>query len=109
MAKKDVVSKRLAEEIALAKRIKDRIKDRLLDLANPDEKEELAASLWLNEKGPRVGDPFVDDPLVGPTLDAFKAFGLDHRNNGDWHGLAIHLARVLFQKRRRGSEEGMDR
>jgi hypothetical protein len=110
MAKKDVVSKRLAEEIALAKRIKDRIKDppslSLPDLANPDEKEELAASLRLNEKGPRVGDPFVDDPLVGPTLDAFKAFGLDHRNDGDWHGLAIHLARVLFQKRRRGRKRG---
>jgi hypothetical protein len=64
MAKKDAVSKWLAEQIALAKRIKDRIKDpsslslldekekplSLLDLAKPDEKE--AASLWLDEKNP---------------------------------------------------------
>src|SRR5262249_4507527 len=92
MAKKDAVSKRLAEEIALAKRIKDRIKDppslSLLELADPDEKEELAASLWLDEK----------QPLLGSTLDAFKAFGLDYRSNNDWYRLVIHLARVVFQK-----------
>jgi hypothetical protein len=57
MAKKDdTVSKRLAEEIALAKRIKDRIKNppspSLLDLVTPDQLDELAASLWLNEKDP---------------------------------------------------------
>ena len=90
MAKKDAASKRLAEEIAFAKRINDRIKDppslSLLDLANPDEKEKLAASLWLDEKGPL---------LVAPILNAFKAFGLDHRSVGDWYRLAIHLARVL--------------
>jgi hypothetical protein len=95
MAKKDAVSKRLAEEIAFAKRIKNRIKDppslSLLDLANPDEKEELAASLWLDEKDPL---------LVAPILDAFKAFGLDHRSFGDWYQLAAHLARVLFARRR---------
>jgi hypothetical protein len=76
---KDAVSKRLAEEIALAKRITDRIKNppslSLLDLATPDQKEELAASLWLHEKG----------PFTGPVIRAFKAFGLDHRNNGDWY------------------------
>jgi hypothetical protein len=97
MAKKDAVSKRLAEEIALAKRIKNRIKDppslSLLDLANPDEKEKLAASLWLDEKDPL---------LVAPILDAFKAFGLDHRSFGDWYQLAAHLARVLFARRRPG-------
>jgi hypothetical protein len=68
MAKKDAVSKRLAEEIAFAKRINDRIKDppslSMLDLANPDEKEKLAASLWLDEKDPL---------LVAPILEAFKA------------------------------------
>jgi hypothetical protein len=97
MAKKDAVSKRLAEEIAFAKRINDRIKDppslSLLDLANPDEKEKLAASLWLDEKGPL---------LVAPILEAFKAFGLDHRSIGDWYRLAAHLARVLFARRRPG-------
>jgi hypothetical protein len=94
MAKKDAVCNRLAEEIALAKSIDEGIKDSpspgLLDLATPDEKEKLAASLWLNEK----------DPFFGPILDAFRAFGLDHRNDGDWHKLVFHLARVLFPKRR---------
>ena len=97
MAKKDAASKRLAEEIAFAKRINDRIKDppslSLLDLANPDEKEKLAASLWLDEKDPL---------LVAPILNAFKAFGLDHRSVGDWYRLATHLARVLFARRRPG-------
>ena len=65
----------------------------LLDLANPDEKEKLAASLWSDEKDPL---------LVGPMLAAFKAFGLDHRSFGDWNSLAIHLARVLFTRRRPG-------
>jgi hypothetical protein len=90
MAKKDAVSKRLAEEIGLAKHIKERIKDSsslsLLDLATPDEKKKLAASLWLDEED--------------PVLHAFKAFGLDHRNDGDWCRLVFYLARVLFPKRR---------
>ena len=74
---KDAVSKRLAEEIALAKSIKDRTRNppslSLLDLATPDQQEELAASLWLDEK----------DPFMGPVIRAFKTFGLDHRSNGD--------------------------
>jgi hypothetical protein len=95
MAKKDAVSKRLAEEIALTKRITDGIKNNppspgLLDLATPDQRDELAASLWLNEK----------DPFFGPISRAFKAFGLDHRNHSDWHGLVARLARVLFPIRR---------
>ena len=98
MAKKDAVSKRLAEEIDFAKRIKNSSKNHppspsLLDLANPDEKEKLAASLWSDEKDP---------VLVGPVLAAFKGFGLDHRSYGDWNSLAIHLARVLFIRRRPG-------
>ena len=56
MAKKDAVSKRLAEEINFAKHIKNSKKDSpsfsLLDLASPDEKEKLAASLWSDEKDP---------------------------------------------------------
>ena len=99
MAKKDAVSKRLAKEIALAKRTKDSIKNppsfSLLDLATPDQKKELAASLWLDEK----------DPFVGPLIRAFKAFGLDHRNNDDWYDLAAHLARVLFQKHQPGPQK----
>jgi hypothetical protein len=97
MAKKDdAVSKRLAEEIALAKRITDGIKNNaphgLLDLATADQRDELAASLWLNEK----------DPFFGPVSRAFKAFGLDHRNHRDWYRLVACLARVLFPVRRPG-------
>jgi hypothetical protein len=93
MAKKDdAVSKWLAEEIALTKLIKDNPPSpSLLDRATPDQKEKLAASLWLDEK----------DPVFGPVIRAFRAFGLDHRNNGDWYSLALHLARVLFPGRRR--------
>jgi hypothetical protein len=95
--KDDAVSKRLAEEIALAKRITDGIKNNppspgLLDLATPDQRDELAASLWLNEK----------DPFFGPVSRAFKAFGLDHRNHRDWYTLVACLARVLFPVRRPG-------
>jgi hypothetical protein len=94
MAKKDdTVSKRLAEEIAVAKRIKDNPPSpSLLDLATPDQLDELAASLWLNEK----------DPVFGSVTRAFKAFGLDHRNNSDWYSLVARLARVLFPIRRPG-------
>jgi hypothetical protein len=101
MAKKDdTVSKRLAEELTLAKRIKDNPPSpSLLDLATPDQKEKvaakLAASLWLDEK----------DPVMGPVIRAFRAFGLDHRNNSDWHKLAVHLARVLFARRQPGRRE----
>jgi hypothetical protein len=93
MAKKDAASKRLAEEIALAKRIKENPPSpSLFDLAKPDQKEKLAASLWLDEK----------DPVSGPVIRAFRAFGLDHRNSSDWRTLATHLARVLFAGRRPG-------
>ena len=97
MAKKDAVSKRLAEEIDFAKHIKNSKKDSpsssLLSLASPDEKEKLAASLWSDEKDPL---------LVGPVLAAFKNFGLDHRSSDDWHSLTIHLARVLFARSQLG-------
>jgi hypothetical protein len=97
MAKKDdAVSKRLAEEVALAKSITAGIKNNpphgLLDLATADQRDELAASRWLNEK----------DPFFGPVSRAFKAFGLDHRNHRDWYTLAACLARVLFPVRRPG-------
>jgi hypothetical protein len=94
MAKKDAVSKRLEAQIALAKRIKARPKEPpgLLDLATPNEKEEIAASLDEN------------DPFARPIFDAFKAFGLDHRNIGDWHNLAVHLARVLFARGQPGPQ-----
>jgi hypothetical protein len=97
MAKKDdTVSKRLAEEIAVAKRIKENPPSpSLLDLATPDQLDELASSLWLNEK----------DPVFGSVTRAFKAFGLDHRNNSDWYSLVARLARVLFPMRRPGGKK----
>src|SRR5262245_31426251 len=77
MAKKDdAVSKRLAEEIALAKRITDGIKNNpphgLLDLATADQRDELAASLWLNEK----------DPFFGPISRAFVIITTNHKADG---------------------------
>jgi hypothetical protein len=97
MAKKNAVSKRLAEEIAFAKRMNNAIKHppalSLLDMATPEQKEKLAASLWSDEK---------DTLLVAPILEAFKAFGLDHRKFDDWGRLTVHMARALFARRRPG-------
>jgi hypothetical protein len=36
------------------------------------------------------------DASERPILDAFNAFGLDHRSLSDWYSLVSHLARVLF-------------
>jgi hypothetical protein len=51
----------------------------------------------------RLGDPwplslgsYGKDAVERPILDAFKAFGLDHRSLSDWRALVSHLAHVLF-------------
>jgi hypothetical protein len=41
-------------------------------------------------------EPYERDAAERPILDAFKAFGLDHRSLRDWYSLVSHLARVLF-------------
>jgi hypothetical protein len=71
MAKKDdAVSKRLAEEIALAKRIKENPPSHsLLDLATPDQLDELASSLWLNEKDPVFGSVTAHSKPLAWTIE----------------------------------------
>ena len=101
MAKKDAVSKRLAEEIAFAELVK-----RTPPLFPPEElpappaPEELPALLQLGDPwtGPASERPlgFGTDASERPIRDAFKAFGLDHRNLSDWRALVFHLAHVLF-------------
>jgi hypothetical protein len=106
MAKKDPASKRLAEEIAFAKLLK---KTPPLftpeDLGGMPATEQLPTLLWLNEDPGPVWLGLAQglgegDHWDKPILDAFKAFGLDHRNDGDWCRLVFYLARVLFPKRR---------
>src|SRR5215831_4349487 len=97
MAKKDAVSKRLAEEIALAELIK-KVPPlfTLEELPAPPAPEELPALLQLG--GPWHASLGSDgrDASERPILDAFKAFGLDHRSSSGWYSLVSHLARVLF-------------
>jgi hypothetical protein len=110
MAKKDAASKRLAKEIALAELLK-KVPPLfpLEELPAPPVPEELPASLWLEDPSPaslgsygRLGDPPAPLGFYGrggserPILDAFKAFGLDHRSLSDWYALVSHLAHVLF-------------
>jgi hypothetical protein len=105
MAKKDAASKRLAEEIAFAELIK-KVPPlfTLEELPAAPAPEELPALLQLADPWPASGDPGEPAPLGSysrgvserPILDAFKAFGLDHRNLSDWRALVSHLARVLF-------------
>ena len=98
MAKKNAASKRLEKQIALAKLLK---KTPPLftpeDLGGLPSPEELPALLRLDEDPPpallRLDEK---DQWDRPILDAFKAFGLDHRSLSDWHALVSHLARVLF-------------
>ena len=95
MAKKDAASKRLAEEIAFAELLKTVPPLTLEELPAPPAPEELPALLQLRVPG--LGS-YGRDASERPILDAFKAFGLDHRSLSDWYSLVSHLARVLFHK-----------
>ena len=106
MAKKDAASKRLAKEIAFAELLKKVpplfTQEELLaappaleELPAPPAPEELPALLQLGIPG--LGS-YGRDAAEKPILDAFKAFGLDHRNLSDWRALVFHLARVLFPR-----------
>jgi len=68
----------------------------LEELPAPPAPEELPALLQLG--GPWHASLGSDgrDASERPILDAFKAFGLDHRSLSDWYSLVSHLARVLF-------------
>jgi hypothetical protein len=97
MAKKDAASKRLAEEIALAELIK-KVPPlfTLEELPAPPAPEELPALLQLGGPWHASLGSYERDASERPILDAFKAFGLDHRSLSDWYSLVGHLARVLF-------------
>jgi hypothetical protein len=118
MAKKDAASKRLAKEIAfalaqkiaLAELVKKPLFKPLFteeDLKKvpprftpeelpPPAPEELPASSGLGAPWPLLLGSYGRDASERPILDAFRAFGLDHRSLSDWYSLAWHLARVLF-------------
>jgi hypothetical protein len=99
MAKKDAASKRLAREIALAELLK-KVPPLLEELPAPPAPEELPVLLQLGDGTPdepwHTGLGSGRDALERPILDAFKAFGLDHRSLSDWYALVSHLAHVLF-------------
>jgi hypothetical protein len=113
MAKKDAMSKRLAREIALAELLKTVPPFFTLEelpapelpapelpapeLPAPPALEELPALLQVG--GPYhggLGSSYERGAAEKPILDAFKAFGLDHRSLSDWRALVSHLASVLF-------------
>jgi hypothetical protein len=97
MAKKDAASKRLAEEIALAELLK-KVPPlfTLEELPVPPAPEELPALLQLGGPWHALLGSYGRDASERPILDAFKAFGLDHRSLSDWYSLVSHLAHVLF-------------
>jgi hypothetical protein len=104
MAKKDAASKRLGEEIAFAELLKTVPPLTLEELPAPPAPEELPALLQLRVPG--LGS-YGRDASERPILDAFKAFGLDHRSLSDWRALVSHQ-RASFSPRlahqvRRGS------
>jgi hypothetical protein len=88
MAKKDSTSKRLAAAIAFAKRIEQ---GGILNLPPPS--APLPTALQLDPK------TSWDQPI----LDAFAAFGLDHRVAYDWRMLLNYLASILFTKGKVGA------
>jgi hypothetical protein len=97
MAKKDAASKRLAKAIALAELLKKkRPFFALEELPAPPAPEELPALLQLGGPWHASLGSYGREASERPILDAFKAFGLDHRSLSDWYALVSHLAHVLF-------------
>jgi hypothetical protein len=104
MAKKDAASKRLAKEIAFAEfRKKIPPLFALEELpAPPALPVALQLGLQLGGPWPASLGSYGRDAAERPILDAFKAFGLDHRSVIDWYTLVQHLANVLFPTARPG-------
>jgi len=107
MAKKDAVSKRLALEIAVAKRIKKWREETPKKV--PEETQERPAGLGSAFALPGGSQPDGTSRLVPeylqlhesaiwdrPILKAFKAFDLDPCYLSEWRQLLGHLAYVLF-------------
>jgi hypothetical protein len=108
MAKKDPASKRLAEEIALAKRIKKAREEtpKKAFEETPTPADWITKPLGLGFLG---GDTFREPQLDEnalwdkPILDAFEEFGLDHRHVSHWRQLLGHLSYAFFPGRRAGA------
>jgi hypothetical protein len=106
MAKKDAASKRLAEEIALAKRIKKAREETPKKV--PEETPRDLDGLLTRPLGwPFTGhwELKLDENALWnkPILDAFKAFDLDPRYLSHWRQLLGHLSYVFFPGRRAGA------
>jgi hypothetical protein len=120
MPRKDL-SRLLASEIVLAKRI-TKAREETLKKALDEEMPRGLADLFtkplgwpykftelpLDENAPRLLFPWeleLDENALWdkPILDAFKAFGLDHRYVSHWRQLLGHLAYVLFPEHRPGA------
>jgi hypothetical protein len=102
MAKKDAASKRLAEEIALAKRIKKAREETPKKV--PEETPRDLDGLLTRPLGwPFTGhwELKLDENALWnkPILDAFKAFDLDPRYLSHWRQLLGHLSYVFFPGR----------
>src|SRR5262245_64288602 len=95
MAKKDAASKRLAKEIAFAELLK-RVPPLFTQEELPPAPEELPALLRLGDPWPMSLGSYGRDAVERPILDAFKAFGLDHRSLSAWRALVSQLAGVVF-------------
>jgi hypothetical protein len=104
MAKKDAASKRLAEEIALAKHIKKAREETPKKV--PEETQERPAGLAGSLFGCLAPEylPLDENAIWNrPILKAFKEFDLDPGYLSEWHQLLGHLAYVLFPEHRPGA------
>jgi hypothetical protein len=107
MAKKDGASRRLAFEIAVVQRVKELCEEEGLDGPLGDFFFSLShlglPNIGIHPETLVLGNMswWIEyEPYAKPTLDAFKAFDLDHRRISGWCLLLMHLARVLFPNER---------
>jgi hypothetical protein len=108
MPRKDGASRRLASEIALAKRIKKAREETPKKV--PEETQERPAGLGslfalLGESQPDGTNLQLDENAIWdrPILKAFKALDLDPCYLSEWRQLLGHLAYVLFPEHRPGA------
>jgi hypothetical protein len=114
MARKDGASRRLAEEIAIAKRIKAAREDAAKKAPEETQQMPSLAGGLLALSQPYGAAPWgvlapeylkLDENTAWdrPILNAFRAFDLDPRDSSHWRQLLGHLAYVLFAERRFGA------
>src|SRR5215467_15860700 len=97
MSSKDGAAKRLAEWRALVKKFP-------LEKINAIKPPHAACILGMPEPDyfPLELKVDVEKPINHPLVDAFKAFGLDHKNLSDWRRLMSIFADVHFSKHKPG-------